>query len=60
MHADKIVVLADGVVAESGTHDELLERNGQYASMWHLQQGLEEGDAEEVEVVEVESEVNSR
>ncbi|HEY3633286.1 MAG TPA: ABC transporter ATP-binding protein, partial [Jatrophihabitantaceae bacterium] len=33
--ADRIVVLADGVVAESGTHDELLERSeSRYARMW--------------------------
>jgi ATP-binding cassette, subfamily B, bacterial len=32
--ADRIVVLADGQVAESGTHDELLDRGGAYASMW--------------------------
>jgi ATP-binding cassette, subfamily B, bacterial len=32
--ADRIVVLADGRIAESGTHDELLERDGAYAAMW--------------------------
>ena len=34
---DTIFVLEDGRVAESGTHDELLERNGPYASMWWRQ-----------------------
>jgi ATP-binding cassette, subfamily B, bacterial len=33
-HADRIVVLADGQVAEVGAHDELLERGGAYAAMW--------------------------
>ncbi|GAA1653433.1 ABC transporter ATP-binding protein [Actinoplanes couchii] len=33
--ADQIVVLADGGVAESGTHEELLLRNGQYAHFWN-------------------------
>jgi ATP-binding cassette, subfamily B, bacterial len=32
--ADRIVVLADGQIAESGTHDDLLARDGAYASMW--------------------------
>lgn len=35
--ADKIVVLADGVVAEQGTPDELYNKNGIYASMVDLQ-----------------------
>jgi ATP-binding cassette, subfamily B, bacterial len=33
-HADRIVVLADGMIAETGTHDELLARGGAYAVMW--------------------------
>ncbi|EIC67560.1 ABC transporter ATP-binding protein [Mycobacteroides abscessus] len=36
--ADLIVVLAGGSVAELGTHDELLGRNGLYASMFNTQQ----------------------
>jgi len=32
--ADRIVVLADGKVAEAGTHSDLLERDGAYAAMW--------------------------
>jgi len=31
--ANKIIVLKDGVVAEEGTHDELLARNGVYAEL---------------------------
>jgi len=46
MNADKIVVLSDGVVAESGSHDELLEHNGIYAGMWNMQHSSE-GDVEE-------------
>lgn len=35
--ADRIVVLAGGVIAEIGTHEELLDRNGVYANLYHLQ-----------------------
>ncbi len=31
--ADRIIVLSDGVIAESGTHEELLEKNGLYSSL---------------------------
>jgi ATP-binding cassette subfamily B protein len=36
-NADNIIVLKDGIVAEEGTHDELLSRNGTYAKMWEMQ-----------------------
>nr|WP_075576207.1 ABC transporter ATP-binding protein/permease [Olsenella timonensis] len=39
--ADQIVVLADGAVAESGTHDELVACGGAYAALWGAQQELE-------------------
>jgi ATP-binding cassette subfamily B protein len=32
--ADEILVLANGVVAESGRHDQLLAMNGEYARLW--------------------------
>lgn len=35
--ADRIVVLSDGALVESGTHAELLARNGQYAALHRMQ-----------------------
>ena len=37
-NADKIIVLDDGRVAESGTHGELLAINGLYRNLWDTQQ----------------------
>ena len=36
-HADRVYVLADGRVTESGTHDELLAQGGQFARMFAAQ-----------------------
>ncbi|WP_141733847.1 ABC transporter ATP-binding protein [Oligoflexus tunisiensis] len=38
-HADRILVLADGQVMESGKHEELLQTNGLYARLWKIQTG---------------------
>ncbi|MCC6868951.1 MAG: ABC transporter ATP-binding protein [Burkholderiales bacterium] len=37
--AHNILVLANGVVAEQGTHDELLAKSGIYAELYHVQFG---------------------
>lgn len=46
VHADEIVVLDGGQVAERGTHAALLRQNGLYAEMWNRQaQEREQGEA---------------
>jgi ATP-binding cassette subfamily B protein len=37
VNADQIVVLDNGRVAERGTHEDLLEKNGLYADLWYRQ-----------------------
>ncbi len=37
--ADKIIVLKDGVVAEQGTHDQLVALGGEYAELHRIQVG---------------------
>ncbi|MGB0833896.1 MAG: ABCB family ABC transporter ATP-binding protein/permease [Psychrobium sp.] len=36
--ADNIIVMKDGVIAEQGSHQQLLAMNGEYAALWELQQ----------------------
>ena len=47
VHADEIIVLEKGKIAERGTHVALLAAEGRYARMWRQQQdGGENGSAE--------------
>jgi ABC-type multidrug transport system fused ATPase/permease subunit len=36
-HADRIMVLNEGFITEAGTHQELIEYNGLYASLYQTQ-----------------------
>lgn len=38
-HAHRIHVMADGLITESGTHDELVALGGRYAALWAVQTG---------------------
>jgi ATP-binding cassette subfamily B protein len=51
--ADEIIVLNDGMIAERGTHYELLSKGGLYASMWNRQR---EAEAAREKLAEVEDE----
>ena len=42
--ADCILVLGSGAVLESGTHAQLLAKEGEYAKLWTMQLGEEQVD----------------
>jgi ABC-type transport system involved in Fe-S cluster assembly fused permease/ATPase subunit len=44
INADEIIVLRDGLIAERGTHQALLQRNGLYAQMWSRQREATEAE----------------
>lgn len=41
VNADKIYVMDNGNITESGTHSQLLKNDGAYAKLWNTQQNLE-------------------
>ncbi|MHC4955432.1 MAG: ABC transporter ATP-binding protein [Planctomycetota bacterium] len=43
-HADTIYVMDRGRVSESGTHEELLDHRGVYATLWDVQTGEHQSD----------------
>jgi ATP-binding cassette, subfamily B, heavy metal transporter len=54
VHADKILVLEKGALVESGTHAELMEKNGLYASLWDRQRQAEKAREELAKSLELE------
>lgn len=38
--ADRILTVESGRIVEDGSHDELMKRNGRYASLHNLQAGV--------------------
>ncbi len=39
-NCDIILVMNDGQIVEQGTHDELMAKDGRYAELWNMQQGI--------------------
>ncbi len=48
MKADKIIVLEDGNIAQQGTHNELIQQDGIYKSIFDIQSKIEEEIEKEV------------
>jgi ATP-binding cassette subfamily B protein len=43
-HADRIMVMEQGVIVESGRHEQLITADGAYANLWRVQAGLRAGE----------------
>ncbi len=52
INADEIIVLKDGMIAERGTHAQLLEHKGLYERMWNRQREAVQAEAKLKEVRE--------
>lgn len=58
MHADEIIVLEKGRIAETGTHDALVESKGLYYAMWRQQIGERREVIEPANIVNDDDDVN--
>ncbi len=56
IHAEEIIVLAEGIIVERGTHGDLLAMDGLYASMWNRQRVAAEAEERLREVEETDEE----
>lgn len=52
-NCDLIIVLDKGQIVEQGSHEELLERKGQYYKLWEMQQGNFKIDEEDTAVSDI-------
>jgi len=48
-HADRIIIIDDGVIIEQGTHSTLIEMKGYYAELERIQR--EGGDEDELSTI---------
>ena len=44
-HADRIVVMEQGRIVESGSHEQLIQAGGAYVNLWRVQAGLRADEA---------------
>ena len=49
MHADRVIVLDEGRIVQSGTHDSLVAEEGMYRRLWQIQTSLAEDLAAELQ-----------
>jgi ATP-binding cassette subfamily B protein len=57
VHADQIIVMDKGEIVERGSHAELIQKNGLYASMWERQRAAERAREELAIALEKEAEI---